>query len=80
MGKTAGCWVETQAGIGQESYRCQPIASELFVARGYGHVIGPGVAEREGSKRVPRDIEKGSPSVLPLLILLRVILMRRAGN
>ncbi len=53
-----GCWLETQARIGQKSFRSQPIASGLFVARGYGHVIGPGVAERE--------IEKGSVMVEPL--------------
>lgn len=48
VGEVAGCWIETQARVGQEQFRRQPIESGLLVACGYGRVIGPGVAVREG--------------------------------
>lgn len=73
-----------KAGIGQKSFRIQPIASGLFVACGYSHVIGPGVAEREGSTeslvilRRARSWLDRSLSVLPLFlffILVHVVLM-----
>ncbi len=78
--------LETQARIGRKSFRSQPIASGLFVACGYGHVIGPGVAEQEGSTeflvilRRARSWLNCSLSVLPLFILLRVVLMQSARN
>lgn len=74
-----------KAGIGQKSFRSQPIASGMFVACGYSYVIGPGVAEREGSTeslvilRRARSWLDRSLSVL-LFILVHVVLMQRVGN
>ncbi|KAA0705350.1 Serine/threonine-protein kinase LMTK1 [Triplophysa tibetana] len=48
VGEVAGCRIEMPARIGQKRFWRQPMESGLLVACGYGHVIGPGVADREG--------------------------------